>query len=76
MIQLNDQIFLVDKLEVSLPESIAVIVDFAGKRPIIVVSYVPPREGIPINGTGDFNINTLKKKTEYVVLKCYQCQWF
>ena len=61
MIQLNDQIFLVDKFEVSIHESIAVIVDFAGKIPIIVVSYVPPSEGIPINGTGDCNINTLKK---------------
>ena len=41
MIQLNSQISLADKLKVSLAESIAVSVELAGKRLIIVASYVP-----------------------------------
>ena len=42
MIQLNDQNNIVKKLDFSLPESIAVIVEYAGKTVLFVVSCVPP----------------------------------
>ena len=43
MIQLGNKVNLIDQLDSELPESVSVLVEFNGKKAIILAAYAPPR---------------------------------